>query len=156
KIWDAATGTLQQTLEGHSESVTSIAFSADSKLLASGSDGCTIKIWDAATGTLQQTLEGHSSWVISIAFSADSKLLASGSRDCTIKIWDAATGTLQQTLEGHSGARNLSFDITNSILTTDIGCFRLNIKNNIPLPSSSRAINSRSHRQGLSITSPVV
>ncbi|EMR90185.1 putative vegetative incompatibility protein het-e-1 protein [Botrytis cinerea BcDW1] len=151
KIWDVATGTLHQTLEGHNDWVRSIAFSADSKLLASGSDDHTIKIWDAATGTLQQTLEGHSDWVRSIAFSADSKLLASGSDDHTIKIWDAATGTLQQTLEGHIGARSLSFDITNSILITDTGCFRLAINTNIPLHSSSRAINNGTHRQGLSI-----
>ncbi|KAM0175389.1 hypothetical protein ACHAPC_009632 [Botrytis cinerea] len=150
-IWDVATGTLHQTLEGHNDWVRSIAFSADSKLLASGSDDHTIKIWDAATGTLQQTLEGHSDWVRSIAFSADSKLLASGSDDHTIKIWDAATGTLQQTLEGHIGARSLSFDITNSILITDTGCFRLAINTNIPLHSSSRAINNGTHRQGLSI-----
>ncbi|THV46068.1 hypothetical protein BGAL_0419g00010 [Botrytis galanthina] len=151
KIWDAATGNLQQTLEGHSGSVRSVAFSADSKLLASASRDHTIKIWDIVTGTLQQTFERYSKWVNSIAFSTNSKLLASASDDHTIKIWDTATGTLQHTLEDHIGARNLSFDITNSILITDIGCFRLNVNSNIPLPSSSRAINSRSHLQGLSI-----
>ena len=31
KVWDAATGTLQQTLEGHSDWVNSVAFSHDSK-----------------------------------------------------------------------------------------------------------------------------
>ncbi|KAM0310598.1 hypothetical protein ACHAO8_007964 [Botrytis cinerea] len=151
KIWDAATSTLQQTLEGHNDWVRSIAFSADSKLLVSGSGDHTIMIWDVATSTLQQTLEGHNDWVRSIDFSADSKLLASGSDDHTIKIWDAATGTLQQTIEGHIGARSLSFDITNSILITDTGCFRLAINTNIPLHSSSRAINNGTHRQGLSI-----
>jgi WD40 repeat protein len=95
-----------QTLEGHSSWVNSVAFSHDSKLLASGSYDDTIKIWDTATGTLQQTLEGHSGSVNSVAFSHDSKLLASGSYDDTIKIWDAATGTLQQTLKGHTGSVN--------------------------------------------------
>jgi WD40 repeat protein len=57
KVWDAATGTLQQTLEGHSNWVRSVAFSHDSKLLALASGDMTVKIWDAATGTLQQTLE---------------------------------------------------------------------------------------------------
>ncbi|KAF7943051.1 hypothetical protein EAE96_010996 [Botrytis aclada] len=151
KIWDTATSTLQQTLEGHSGSVRSVAFSADSKLLVSASRDHTIKIWDVVTGILQQTLERYSDWVSSVAFSANSKLLASASDDHTIKIWDTVSGTLQHTLEDHIGARNLSFDITNSILITDIGCFRLNMNSNIPLPSSSRAINSRSHRQGLSI-----
>ncbi|RYO83308.1 hypothetical protein DL764_009469 [Monosporascus ibericus] len=91
-----------QTLESHNDSVLSVAFSHDSKLLASASDDNTIKIWDAVTGSLQQTLEGHKDSVLSVAFSHDSKLLASASYDKTIKIWDAETGSLQQTLEGHS------------------------------------------------------
>ena len=92
-----------QTLEGHGNLVTSVAFSADSKLVVSGSDDRTIKIWDAATGREMQTLKGHGDWVRSVAFSADSKLVVSGSGDRTIKIWDAATGREMQTLKGHGG-----------------------------------------------------
>ncbi|KAK4451027.1 hypothetical protein QBC34DRAFT_61486 [Podospora aff. communis PSN243] len=100
--WNACT----QTLEGHSRPVTSVAFSPDSKLVASGSYDSTVKIWDAATGECTQTLEGHSGPVNSVAFSPDSKLVASGSRDKTVKIWDAATGECTQTLKGHSGPVN--------------------------------------------------
>ncbi|KAF9767892.1 hypothetical protein IL306_014878 [Fusarium sp. DS 682] len=46
-----------QTLEGHSYSVSSVAFSANRQRLASGSDDETVKIWDAATGACVQTLE---------------------------------------------------------------------------------------------------
>ena len=95
-----------QTLEGHSDSVHSVAFSHDSKLLASASNDKTIKIWGASTGVCQQTLEGHSHYVYSIAFSHDSKLLASASLDKTIKIWDTSTGACQQTLEGHNHSVN--------------------------------------------------
>ncbi|CAM1503379.1 Fc.00g081550.m01.CDS01 [Cosmosporella sp. VM-42] len=91
-----------QTLEGHSDWVNSVAFSADGQRLASGSDDHTIKVWDAATGACLQTLEGHSSSVNSVAFSADGQRLASGSYDRTTKVWDAATGACLQTLEGHS------------------------------------------------------
>ncbi|KAK4168585.1 beta transducin-like protein HET-D2Y [Cladorrhinum sp. PSN259] len=100
--WNAC----RQTLEGHRDSVFSVAFSPDSKWVASGSDDKTIKIWDAATGSCTQTLEGHRIYVNSVAFSPDSKWVASGSDDKTIKIWDAATGSCTQTLEGHRGYVN--------------------------------------------------
>jgi WD40 repeat protein len=47
-LWDVPSGTLRQTLVGHSDKVTSFAFSPDGKLLASGSYDKTIKIWRLA------------------------------------------------------------------------------------------------------------
>jgi WD40 repeat protein len=92
-----------QTLEGHSNTVWSVAFSHDSTRLASASHDSTVKIWDASSGACLQTLEGHSDWVNSVAFSHDSTRLASASYDSTVKIWDASSGACLQTLEGHSG-----------------------------------------------------
>jgi WD40 repeat protein len=75
RLWDAATGTQQQTLAGHSDCVRAVAFSPDGKTLASTSDDGTIRLWDAATGTQQQTLAGHSNYVAAVAFSPDGKTL---------------------------------------------------------------------------------
>ncbi|QKX60488.1 uncharacterized protein TRUGW13939_07633 [Talaromyces rugulosus] len=119
RLWDTATGGLQQTLKGHSGWVRSVAFSPDSWLLASSSDDKTVRVWNTATGDLQQTLEGHSDWVRSVAFSPDGWLLASSSDDKTVRLWDTATGDLQQTLEGHSGwVRSVAFSPDSRLLAS--------------------------------------
>ncbi len=41
---------LRNTLKGHTNRVTSVAYSPDGKTLASGSYDKTIKLWDVATG----------------------------------------------------------------------------------------------------------
>jgi WD40 repeat protein len=73
RLWDAATGAALQTLEGHSGSVRSVAFSPDGKQVVSGSSDMTVRLWDAATGAALQRLEGHSDSVRSVAFSPDGK-----------------------------------------------------------------------------------
>jgi WD40 repeat protein len=93
-----------QTLEGHTSSVSSVAFSPDGKQVVSGSWDRTVQLWDVATGAPLQTLEGHTSWVSSVAFSPDGKQVVSGSWDRTVRLWDAATGAPLQTLEGHTGS----------------------------------------------------
>ncbi|KAL4734247.1 putative wd40 protein [Aspergillus similis] len=92
-----------QTLEGHSDTVLSVAFSADGLMVASGSNDRTIKLWDVKTGLEIRTLVGHSNWVQSVAFSADGLMMASGSSDFKTKLWDAKAGLEIQTLEGHYG-----------------------------------------------------
>ena len=87
---------------GHSGQVLSIAFTSDSKLMASGSVDRTVVLWDPATGNQLRTLKGHTGTVNSVAFSPDDKQLASGSADNSIKIWDIAGVREKQTLTGHT------------------------------------------------------
>ena len=78
KLWDAATGQLLRTFEGHAGRVNSVAFSPDGTRVLSGSWDKTVKLWDAATGQLLRTFEGHSGRVFSVAFSPDGRPRAVG------------------------------------------------------------------------------
>jgi WD40 repeat protein len=110
-----------QTLKGHSDAITSVAFSHDSTQLASGSWDRTVKIWDASSGACLQTLEDHSSYVTSVVFTHDSARLASASDDSTIKIWDASSGECLQTHNTNKAIWKMSFDPTGLCLYTENG-----------------------------------
>jgi WD40 repeat protein len=45
KLWRVSDGSLVRTLTGHTDSVWSVSFSPDGRLLASGSRDNTIKLW---------------------------------------------------------------------------------------------------------------
>ena len=103
RLWDVATGEPIRTLEGHTDSVYSVAFSPDGSTLVSGGGDTTLRLWDVATGRHLRTLEGHTDSVYSVAFSPDGTTLASGSWDRTLRLWDVATGAHIRTLSGHTG-----------------------------------------------------
>jgi hypothetical protein len=113
KLWDATTGVLVQTFDGHSAAVLSVAFSPDGSRLLSGSSDNTLKLWDAQEGTLVRTLRGHTDAVLSVGFSPDGTRLLSGSSDNTLKLWDVATGRLLKTFAGHSAP------ITSTVFSPD-------------------------------------
>ena len=69
---------LRATLQGHTNAVVAVAFSPDSKTLASASYDGTLKLWDMTTGKERATLGEYKGCLGCVAFSPDGKTLASG------------------------------------------------------------------------------
>lgn len=101
-MWDIITGQTLQSLEGHTDSVISVAFSQQGDRLASASRDRTVLIWDTKMEQRSQSDEGHTRYVYSIVFSPQGERFASGSEDMTARLWDAKTGQLLHTLRGHT------------------------------------------------------
>ncbi|KAI0010759.1 hypothetical protein F4779DRAFT_616195 [Xylariaceae sp. FL0662B] len=80
-------GTPQVKTLGHADNINGLAFSPDSKLLASGSDDRTARIWEVDTGKMLTVLAYHDRHVNTVCFSPDGNRLATGSVDYSIGIW---------------------------------------------------------------------
>ncbi len=118
-LWDIETGKAIQSLSEQEDSISSLVFSPDSRLLASGSFDTTVKLWDVQTGKQLISLNGHSGFIQSLAFAPDGKTLASGSNDATIRLWDLATGKVLRILLGHKDeVESLSFSAEGNILAS--------------------------------------
>ena len=112
QVWDTHTGDLLFTLKGHTRWIRTLAFSPDSKTLASGDERRTIRLWNMDTGTLRATFKVPKGSFHALAFSPNGKLLASGRGDGGVQLWNATIqkqggwNTLKEyvpilTLKGH-------------------------------------------------------
>jgi len=92
EIWDFAMRQIAFSFEGHSDTVSSCAWSNDSKKVVSGSIDRTLRIWDLKKQECLFTLTGHSTPVQFCTWSPDDSKIASLSTDGQIIIWDSQTG----------------------------------------------------------------
>jgi WD40 repeat protein len=91
------------SLRGHRAWVDSLAWTPDSKGLASGSGDKTVRMWSTETRRTLSILEAHTEHVRSVTVSADGSLLASKSDDDTIRVWGLPSGETLATVAEHRG-----------------------------------------------------
>ena len=93
RLWNLTTGKETAAMSGHQGVVTSLAWSADGKLLATGERHGSIHIWDTGNSYRQVSkISAHTDGqlgfsVTALAFSPDGTRIASGSSDRTVRLW---------------------------------------------------------------------
>ncbi|MBA0615934.1 hypothetical protein Godav_016038 [Gossypium davidsonii] len=89
---------------GHTDSVSSLAFSHDGQLLASGGFDGLVKVWDTS-GNLKSTLEGPGGGIEQwIRWHPKGHLILAGSEDCTVWMWNADNGSCLNVFSGHGAS----------------------------------------------------
>lgn len=84
--------------------VSDLAFTLDSRSIASGSNFPAIRFWDASTGKPERRFEaGAQDKLSGIAISRDGRTIAGGSDDFTIMAWDVQTGKTLFRHQAHQG-----------------------------------------------------
>lgn len=128
RLWDTSGKQLTELKTHESESddendiiirsISSIAFSPDSKILATGSHDGSIHLWKLFNKQLLTTFKSNRTAVTSLAFSPDGKLLAIGRNDYTASLWNLSDKRLT-VLNGHTyQVRDLAFSPDGKLLAT--------------------------------------
>jgi WD40 repeat protein len=127
----------QVYLTGHSGIVTSVSWSPDNALIASGADDTTVRIWDVARRINTATLLGHAATIYSVAWSPDGRFLASGAWDNTARIWDLNTGQARYILKHPNYIRSVAWSPDGEKLATacDDNNVRIWKPNLAPMPN---------------------
>lgn len=94
--------TLRTTLKGHALRVSTVAITADSNTIVSGSEDNTIKIWDSKSGSLKRTLNGHTASVTYLKITPDSNYLVSADFQNAVRIWNMQTGKLIREIQNYN------------------------------------------------------
>ena len=89
-------------MTGHQQPVNYVAFSPDSRLIASGSFDKSVKVWRGSDGVFVCSMRGHVGAVYQVCWSSDSRLVVSSSKDSTIKVW-AVAGSAGESGSGSGG-----------------------------------------------------
>ena len=99
-------GAEPETLLGHGDAISHLAFAPDGRTLQSASWDGTVRTWGLVPelrSDVVRELVGHDGEVLDVAYSPDGLLLASAGRDGLVRLWDVRGQRVARTLRGHGG-----------------------------------------------------
>lgn len=126
-IWDAATGSILQTLP-HDFVVRTGAFSPDGQRLVTVTNDGIVHLWDTASWQELKQMSGHSSSILFVQFSPDGRYVVSSGRDNNVFVWDLQIGEAVRQFElpsvgawGHvvtfsPDSRSLFMNVENTVI----------------------------------------
>jgi WD40 repeat protein len=103
RVWRRLSGQPVSDFLQHRDFVAALAFSPDSRWVASAGRGDrTVWVWEAETGRPRFVLRAPGA-IVAVAFSPDGKRIVTGDWDGEARLWDAETGDGLGCLSGHTG-----------------------------------------------------
>ncbi|RNF10466.1 hypothetical protein TraAM80_01512 [Trypanosoma rangeli] len=100
---DGHTIETRAVLQGHSDTVSLLAFSPDGTCLASSGLDSVVALWSTSTWELQHCLRDLSGEILTLLWHPSSLVLLAGGEDAQAAMWNVAKGTLAMYFAGHSG-----------------------------------------------------
>jgi WD40 repeat protein len=147
RIWVAVQSNDWQctnVLQGHQNSVWSIAFNSNGTMLVSSDHDGVLKFWDVESWQCIKTLCSIPKACRTMAFHPAADLLVSGSEDSQIRLWNLDTAECVNTISAHKAAIwNVKFNPQNNILAScgmDGDVKLWNVVNNSILDGNSRLL----------------
>lgn len=121
QVWDAITGDVLQSFQ-HQHIVKSVAFSADSAYLVTGSNERLVRLYDLNRPDAEPVVyTGHTGAIKSVNFLRGQSHVVSCADDQTIRVWDRNTGSEVQKIDLPAVPNSLEVSRDGSTITVAHG-----------------------------------